>query len=149
MTLSSTTWWWTPILQQWPFWNHFYPSLTWYCHSQPYANYGNGHTIHSSSQLRTVGTLAHDAPHSNGGLQCLITSNGYPIPLCYQSGLPYYMAVHPPTDDEMDTLPHIILTGNHTWNPTCINDEFSIVPWCPWRYWWPRSSSQSYQKKHW
>jgi hypothetical protein len=27
-----------------------------------YANYGKGHTIHSSSQLRAFGTLVHDAP---------------------------------------------------------------------------------------
>jgi hypothetical protein len=27
-----------------------------------YANYGKGHTIHSSSQLRAFGTLVHEAP---------------------------------------------------------------------------------------
>jgi hypothetical protein len=38
-----------------------------------YANYGKGHTIHSSSQLGAFGTLVHEAPRSNGGLQRLVT----------------------------------------------------------------------------
>ena len=54
-----------------------------------YANYGKGHTIHSSSQLRAFGTLVHDTPRSNGGLQRIITPDGYHIPLCYRAGLPY------------------------------------------------------------
>jgi hypothetical protein len=54
-----------------------------------YANYGKGHTIQSASQLRAFGTLVHEAPRNNGGLQRLITPDGYHIPLSYRSGLPY------------------------------------------------------------
>jgi hypothetical protein len=90
-----------------------------------YANYGKGHTIHSSSQLRAFGTQVHDAPRSNQGLQCLITPDGYHIPLTYRSGLPY-MDMRPPNDEEMETLPHILLTGDDIWNPSYTDDEFSI-----------------------
>jgi hypothetical protein len=91
-----------------------------------YANYGNGHTIHSSSQLRAFGTLVHDLPRRNGGLQRLITPDGYHIPLSYRSGLPY-MDMRPPNDAEMDSLPHILLTGDDIWNPSSLDDEFSIA----------------------
>jgi hypothetical protein len=90
-----------------------------------YANYGKGHTIHSSAQLRSFGTLVHEAPRSNSGLQRIITPDGYHIPLCYRSGLPY-MDMRQPTDDEFDTLPHIILTSDDTWDPSSLDDEFSI-----------------------
>jgi hypothetical protein len=33
--------------------------------------------------------------------------------------------MHPPTN-EMDALPHIVLTGDDVWNPACIDNEFSI-----------------------
>jgi hypothetical protein len=36
------------------------------------------------------------------------------------------MDMRPPNDLEMDTLPHILLTGDDLWNPSCIDDEFSI-----------------------
>jgi hypothetical protein len=91
-----------------------------------YANYGKGDTIHSSGQLRSFGTLVHEAPRSNGGLQRIVTPDGYHIPLCYRAGLPY-MDMQPPTDDELATLPHIILTGNGTWDPSSLDDEFSVA----------------------
>jgi hypothetical protein len=91
-----------------------------------YANYGKGHTIHLSSQLRAFGTLVRDTPRGNGGLQRLITRDGYHIPLCYRSGLPY-MDMCPPNDNEMDILPRILLTGDHIWNPKCLDDELSIA----------------------
>jgi hypothetical protein len=56
-----------------------------------YANYGKGPTIHSSGQLQSFGTLVHEAPYSNGGLQHIVTPNGYHIPLCYwESVFIYY-----------------------------------------------------------
>jgi hypothetical protein len=94
-----------------------------------YATYGKGHTIHSSSQLHAFGTLVHVAPRYNGGCQHLVTPDGYHIPLCYRSGLSY-MDMRPPGDNEMETLPHILLTGDNLWNPSCIDDEFSIADLC-------------------
>jgi hypothetical protein len=37
------------------------------------------------------------------------------------------MDMGPPTDDELATLPHIILTGNGTWDPSSLDDEFSTA----------------------
>jgi hypothetical protein len=90
-----------------------------------HTNYGKGHTTHSSAQLRTFGTLVHEAPRSNGGLQRLITPDGHHIPLSYRAGLPC-MDMRPPTDVEIDTLPHVLLTGDDAWNPSCMDNEFSV-----------------------
>ena len=90
------------------------------------AHYGKGHTIHSTAQIRSFGTQVHDhSPRSQGGQQRLITSEGYHIPLSYCSGLPY-MDMRPPTDDELKQLPHIILTSDAVWDPSCLDDEFSF-----------------------
>jgi hypothetical protein len=89
------------------------------------ANYGKGHTMHSSTQLHTFGTLLHEAPRSTGGVQRLIAPDGCHIPLSYRAGPPH-MDMRPPADVEIDTLPHVLLTGDDAWNPSCMDDEFSV-----------------------
>ena len=84
-----------------------------------------GNTIHSTAQNRAFGTTVHDTPRSQGGQQRLITSEGYHIPLFYRSGLPY-MDMRPPTDEELQQLPHIILTSDAVWDPSTLDDEFSF-----------------------
>jgi len=44
-----------------------------------------------------------------GGQQCLTTVEGYKIPLSIRRGLPY-MDMYPPSDYELDSLPHVVLT---------------------------------------
>jgi hypothetical protein len=79
-----------------------------------YASYGKGHTIHSTAFILAFGTQVHDSQHNQGGEQCLITSEGYHAPLSYGSGL-LYMNMRPPTDTELQQLPHIILTSDTVW----------------------------------
>jgi hypothetical protein len=76
--------------------------------------YGKGHNIHSTAQIWAY-----------GGQQRLITSEGYHITLSYQYCLPY-MDMHPPTDDELQQLPHIILTSDAVWDPSSLDDELSF-----------------------
>jgi hypothetical protein len=52
-----------------------------------------------------------------GGRQCLTTLEGYVIPLDIINGLPY-MKMKPPTDEELRTLPHIIMTSGDKWDPS-------------------------------
>jgi hypothetical protein len=35
------------------------------------------------------------------------------------------MSMRPPTDDELERLPHILLTSDVLWNPSYLDDEFS------------------------
>ena len=44
-----------------------------------------------------------------GGLQRIITPDGYLMPLDILQGL-CYLKLRPPTDKEMDELPHVVLT---------------------------------------
>ena len=57
-----------------------------------------------------------------GGQQCLTTVEGYKIPLHIRRGLPY-MDMHPPSDHELGTLPHVVLTSDTDWNPTKVDNE--------------------------
>jgi hypothetical protein len=36
------------------------------------------------------------------------------------------MDMHPPTDKELQQLPHIILTSDAVWDPLTLDDEFSF-----------------------
>jgi hypothetical protein len=55
-----------------------------------------------------------------GGLQCIMTLDGYVIPINIISGLPY-VHMHPYTDEEWETLPHVILTADIDWDPSVLD----------------------------
>jgi hypothetical protein len=57
-----------------------------------------------------------------GGLQCLITLDGYAIPIDIVDGLPY-IKMRPFTDAAWDNLPHVVLTSNVEWDPTTVLDH--------------------------
>ena len=57
-----------------------------------------------------------------GGQQCLTTVDGYKIPLSIRRGLPY-MDMYPPSDHELDSLPHVVLTSDADWDPTMADNE--------------------------
>jgi hypothetical protein len=57
-----------------------------------------------------------------GGQQCLTTVEGYKIPLHIRGGLPY-MDMHPPSNHELGTLPHVVLTSDTDRNPTKVDNE--------------------------
>ena len=50
---------------------------------------------------------------------------GYVLPLSIRSGLPY-LNMHPPTDKELDDLPHVIMTSNVKWDQTTLDTEADI-----------------------
>ena len=75
-------------------------------------------------QEPAFGIAVHDAPRRHGGQQRLITPDGYHIPLSYRDGLPI-LAMRPPTDDELSSLPHLLLTSDVPWIPSCLDDDFT------------------------
>ena len=90
-----------------------------------YVHVGKGKTIHSSIQLETFGNNMNDCSlmvsHS---LQHIKTLDGHHIPLNIKAGLPY-MTLRPFTDDEWDSLPHVVLTSDQTWDPTIADHTIS------------------------
>ena len=87
-----------------------------------YALHGKGKTIHSANQLRAFGNLVDDIPKRLNGTQRIVTHDGYKIPLSIRKGLAY-MDMRPPTDEEMKTYPHIILTSNRVWDPGSLSNR--------------------------
>jgi len=56
------------------------------------------------------------------GRQTITTPECYVIPLAIRHGLPY-MDMYPPSDEEMDTLPHVTFTSDVPWDPTIYDNE--------------------------
>ena len=53
----------------------------------------------------------------------MITIDGYVIPIKIRDGLAR-IDMRKPTQDEFDSLPHVLLTSDDKWDPTVIDDEF-------------------------
>ena len=85
-----------------------------------YAYYGMDRTIHSSGQFEHFGNVVDDRSMKVGGRQCIRTLDGYILPLDIINGLPY-LKMEKHTDQEWQDLPHVVLTGPGTWNPTVLD----------------------------
>jgi hypothetical protein len=57
-----------------------------------------------------------------GGKQRLVTFDGFSIPINIRRGLPY-IDMQPHTDQEWETLPHVLLTKDTNWDPTHMDHE--------------------------
>ena len=65
-----------------------------------YAHVGHGKSIHSCGQMEMFGNDVNDKSMKvSGGLQRILTQDGYYIPFNIKSGLPY-MSMRPYIDDE-------------------------------------------------
>jgi hypothetical protein len=84
---------------------------------QSYAYTGKGKTIHSCGQSELYKNNLNDKSIKvPGGLQRIQTNDGYAISINVKNGLPY-VQIRPYTDEEWDTLPHLILTSDVDWDP--------------------------------
>ena len=90
-----------------------------------YAIYGKGKTIHSSPQLEFYGNEVCDKSRRVGGKQRITTLDGYVIPLQIRDGLPYFKMT-PPTDEDLDIYPHVIVTSDNDWDPAILDNEIDI-----------------------
>jgi hypothetical protein len=89
-----------------------------------YAYTGKGNTIHSSGQLEWYKQEVDDKSIKVGRKQRIKTLDGYVIPLDVKSGRPY-VKMRPYTDEEWDSLPHVILTGVGNWNPSVLHHSLT------------------------
>ena len=102
-----------------------------------YAYVGRGRSIHSSGQLEWYKNQVDDRSCRTGGSQTIVTIDGYVHPINIIQGLPY-VKIRPYTDDEWDTLPHVIWTSDADWDPSVLDhslddtdDWFESVPDVP------------------
>ena len=86
-----------------------------------YARTGKGHSIHSSAQIEWFKNMVDDKSTKVGGRKCIVTNDGYALPLDIINGLPY-LPMRPYTDHEWETLPHVVLTSDVDWDPTVLDN---------------------------
>jgi hypothetical protein len=91
-----------------------------------YAHHGRGKSIHSCIQLEDNSVQVDDHPSALGGTQSLVTVEGYAVPLDVVNGLLYFNC-RPFTDDEWNTLPHVIMTRDVPWSPRQYDSKLSEV----------------------
>ena len=65
--------------------------------------------------MEHFGLVIDDKSRNAGGKQCIITPEGYTIPIHVRDGLPR-MDMRIPTDAEMDNYPHVFITADSTWD---------------------------------
>ena len=86
-----------------------------------YAHINKGPSIHSSVQLEAYKQDVNDRSlRTPGGMQRILTVDGYEIPLTIRSGLPY-LQIRPHTDHEFATLPHVVMTSDRDWDPSVLD----------------------------
>ena len=73
--------------------------------------------------MEHFGLVIDDKSRNAGGKQCIITPEGYTIPIHVRDGLPR-MDMRIPTDAEMDKYPHVFITADSNWDPSILDNEF-------------------------
>ena len=88
-----------------------------------YAHLGKGSSIHSSGQLEWFKTHVDEKSIKVGGTQLITTLEGYSIPLLIKDGLAYATSLGRPTDQDMDTYPHVFFTSPDEWDPSVLDHD--------------------------
>ena len=88
-----------------------------------FAYLGKGSSIHSSGQLEWFKTNVDEKSVKVGGTQLITTLDGYSVPLLIKDGLAYATSLGKPTDQDMDTYPHVFLTSPDEWDPSVLDHD--------------------------
>ena len=88
-----------------------------------YAVLGSGKTVHSKGQMEHFGVVIDDRSRRNGGAQCMVTTEGYVVPISIRDGLPR-IDMRPPSQAELDKYPHVFVTSDSPWDPAILDEEF-------------------------
>ena len=88
-----------------------------------YAYLGKGSSIHSSGQLEWFKTNDDEKSVKVGGTQLITTLDGYSVPLLIKDGLAYATSLGRPTDQDMDTYPHVFFTSPDEWDPSVLDHD--------------------------
>ena len=88
-----------------------------------YAYLGKRSSIHSSGQLEWFKTNVDENSVKVGGTQLITTLDGYSVPLLIKDGLAYATSLGRPTDQDMDTYPHVFFTSPDEWDPSVLDHD--------------------------
>ena len=79
--------------------------------------------FHSSGQLEWLQTNVDEKSVKVGGTQLITTLDGYSVPLLIKDGLAYATSIGKPTDQDMDTYPHVFFTSPDEWDPSVLDHD--------------------------
>ena len=97
-----------------------------------YAYLGKGSSIHSSGQLEWFKTNVDEKSVKVGGTQLITTMDGYSVPLLIKDGLAYATSLGKPTDQDMNTYPHVFFTSPDEWDPQSLTMILhTLMDWTP------------------
>ena len=88
-----------------------------------YAYLGKGSSIHSSGQLEWFKTHVDEKSIKVDGTQLITTLDGYSVPLLIRDGLAYATSLGRPTDQDIDTYPHVFFTSPDEWDPSVLDHD--------------------------
>ena len=88
-----------------------------------YAHLGKGSSIHSSGQLEWFKTHVDEKSIKVGGTTLITALEGYSVPLLIKDGLAYATSLGRPTDQDMDTYPHVFFTSPDEWDPSVLDHD--------------------------
>ena len=88
-----------------------------------YAYLWKGPSIHSSGQLEWLQTNVDETSVKVGGTQLINTLDGYSVSLLIKDGLAYATSLGRPTDQDMDTYPHVFITSPDKWDHSQVPDQ--------------------------
>ena len=88
-----------------------------------YAYLVKGSSIHSSVQLEWFKTIVDEKSVKVGGTQLITTLDGYSVPLLIKDGLAYATSLGKPTDQDMDTYPHVFFASPDEWDPSVLDHD--------------------------
>ena len=88
-----------------------------------YAYLGKGSSIHSSGQLEWFKTNVDEKSVKVGGTQLITTLDGYSVPFLIKDGSAYATSLGRPTDQDMDTYPHVFFTSPDEWDPSVLDHD--------------------------
>ena len=74
------------------------------------------HTLINPNQLRHFGTKVQDNPMSDQPLSIITEDNGFCMDLA-MAGTICYVDTFAPSEKELHTCPHIVLSSSHPWDP--------------------------------
>ena len=93
-----------------------------------YAYLLKGSPIHSSGQLEWLQINVDETSVKVGGTQLINTLDGYSVPLPIKDDLAYATSLGRPTDQDMDTYAHVLITSPDEWDPSQVPDQLFGVP---------------------
>ena len=86
-----------------------------------YAYYGRGNTIHSPGQIEWFLNTCDDKSFHVAGNKVITFLAGYATPLQCSTGLMYMNLLGKHIDADLNTFPHVLLTGPHEWDPSVLD----------------------------